>query len=247
MLTKKDLQTQLNNNPAIHNRLKTLKLAEKINPKFGSPHIVGGYLRNIYFGVEPKDCDVVFQGYMLNQPGILEAVREAECKLKIEPYPNWEFENATATGITKDFYENTLGKYSHMTDYVTLMSMNTAGKLHIGDDKTLSDLENRVYDLRFSGVEVWVNHRSKGKSYVSCLTGDLIRGLYLGQCLNLRHSEIAAFLTQYFDVFYKSLNKEDQQARQSFWMKKTNGDPLWQPILDKFGVTVLETIPIITK
>ena len=242
MLTKNQLETTLTANSAVHDRIRTLKLAEEINPNFRTPHIVGGYLRNIYYGIEPKDCDVVFQGYQLNQPGILEAVREAEEKLNIEPYQNWEFENALATGITNDFYENTIGKYSHHTDYLTLMLMDGNGTLYLGDEKTLSDLENRVYDLRFAGVEVWVNHRGKGRSYASCLTRDLIRGLYLGRFLNLKHSAIAEFLTRHFDVFYYELSLEDQLAIQAFWMKKTKGDPFYQVILDRFGVTVLKTL-----
>ncbi|OGC50327.1 hypothetical protein A2716_03905 [candidate division WWE3 bacterium RIFCSPHIGHO2_01_FULL_40_23] len=240
MLTKAQLQSNLNKNPMVLRRLRTLKLAEGINPKFRTPHIVGGYLRNILLGHEPKDCDVVFQGYQLNQPGILEAVREAERRLKIDSYPNWDFENVLATGVTNDFYENTIGRYSHHTDYLTLLLIDTSGTLYLGDNKTLSGLEGRTFDLRFPGVEIWVNHRAKGKSYVYCLIGDLIRGLYLGQLLNLKYSLIAEFLLSYFDVFFKSLSPEDQQTRQAFWMKKTGCDPKYQHILDRFGVKSLK-------
>jgi|GEM_PF-5519764 hypothetical protein len=240
MLTKQRLQTQLLKDPQVQNRLTTLKLAEELNPRFHAPHIVGGYLRNIFLGYQPKDCDVVFQGYQLNQPGILECVREAELQLKLEPYPNWDFENVTATGVTPDFYDNTIGKYSHHTDYLTLMLMDSAGKVYLGDTKTLADLDTRTYDLRFAGVEIWATHRGKGRSYTNCLLGDLIRALYLGGCLGLKYSQIVSFLLSHFDSFYASLPSEAQKTRQAFWLSKTQGDPLYQPILDRFGIHSLK-------
>jgi hypothetical protein len=239
MLTKQQLEDTLNSNPLIHQRLQTLKLAEQLNPKFESPHIVGGYLRNIALGAAPKDCDVVFQGYQREQPGILEAVREAESQLGITPYPEWEFENITATGFSDDFYENTIGKYSNHTDYLTLILMDSLGQLYIGDDRTLSDIETRTWDLRFAGVDIWVNHRAVGRSYASCLTGDLIRGLYLGQLLHLNFSGIATFLLNNFDLIFNKLELSDQEGRKAFWIKKTKGDSSFQPILDRFSITSL--------
>src|SRR5579859_3722412 len=121
MLTKERIQCKLNNSPLIKPRLETLRLAEEINPKFKNPHIVGGYMRNIVLGIAPNDCDVCFQGYMLNQPGILEAIREAEMRLGVEAYPEWECENISATGYSGDLYEDIVGKYSFHTDYLTMI------------------------------------------------------------------------------------------------------------------------------
>lgn len=239
MLSKETLETKLNTNPLIIDRLKTLKLAEEINPEFKDPHILGGYLRNIALDCEPKDCDITFKGYMPNQPGILEAVLEAEKRLGITNENGWDFENAYASELSTDFYEIILGKYANHTDYLTMLAMDTEGNLYTGGEKTLHDIENRIFDIRFEGVEIWANHRGNGRSYASCITGDLIRGLYFGQLLNLNHSPTTAFLTQNFDHIFKQLNIEDQKARIDFWLKKTNGNIFYKPILDKFGVTVL--------
>ncbi len=239
MLTKKVLETKLNTNPLVKDRLRTLTLAEEINPKFKDPHILGGYLRNIALDAEPKDCDVSFKGFQPNQPGILEAVLEAEKILGIKNENGWDFENAYATELSNDFYEIILGKFSNHTDYLTMLAMDTKGTLYTGEEKTVSDIENRIFDLRFEGVEIWANYRGQGRSYASCITGDLTRGLYFGQLLNLEHSAIASFLTQNFDHIFNNLSLEDQKARINFWLKKTNGDEFYKPILDKFGVTVL--------
>lgn len=193
MLTIFELEHKLNTHPLVVPRLQTLKLAEEINPRFHKPHILGGFLRNIALDMEPNDCDVAFQGYQLNQPGITEVVREAEQRLGITPYPEWEFENVVATGISSDFFENTVGKNSNHTDFLTGLMMNIDGKLFVADDKTLSDLENRIYDFRFAGIEIWANHRGQGRSYASCIVGDLTRGLYLCGSLNLTPSAIVSF------------------------------------------------------
>ncbi|MEN9389857.1 MAG: hypothetical protein RLY61_941 [Candidatus Parcubacteria bacterium] len=239
MLTEKILETNLNCNQLIIDRLKTLSLAAEINPDFKDPHIHGGYLRNIALGKDPKDCDVTFKGYTQNQPGILESVIEAEKRLGVKNENGWDFENAYATELSSDFYEIILGKFSHHTDYLTMLAMDTSGNLYTGGKKTISDLDRRVFDLRFEGVEIWASYRGKGRSYASCIVGDLTRGLYFGQLLGLNHSTTAAFLTQNFDHFFNSLESEDQKARINFWLKKTNGDTSYKPILDKFGVTVL--------
>lgn len=241
MLTKKQLEERLNKNPLVGNRLETLRLAEKINPDFHSPHIIGGFLRNISLGVKPNDCDVVFQGNQLNQPGIVEAVREAEKQLRIEPYPDWDFENAMATGQSDNFFENTVGKNSNHTDYITNLMVGLNGVLYLGDEKTLSDIENRTYDFRFSGIEVWASHRGKGRSYTSCIVGDLTRGLYLCTILTLTPSAIVSFLMSNYDVFFKKLDLEDQENRRSFWLKKTKGNIVYQNILDRFGIKSLLT------
>jgi hypothetical protein len=239
MLTEKLLEDRLKSNPLVIDRLKTLRLAAEINPDFKDPHILGGYLRNIALGSGPKDCDVSFKGYIQNQPGILEAVMEAERRLGVKNENGWDFENALATELSTDFYEIILGKYSNHTDYLTMLAMDTNGNLYTGGEKTITDLDNRVYDLRFEGVEIWANYRGRGRSYTSCIVGDLTRGLYFGQLLELNHSRVATFLTQSFDHFFNQLESEDQKARISFWLKKTNGDASYKPILDKFGVTVL--------
>jgi hypothetical protein len=239
MLTEKILETKLNSNPLIIDRLKTLKLAEEINPDFKDPHILGGYLRNIALDANPRDCDVSFKGYQPNQPGVLEAVLEAEKRLGIRNENGWDFENAYATNLSKDFYEIILGKYSNHTDYLTMLAMDTKGILYTGGEKTIHDIDNRVFDLRFEGVEIWANYRGQGRSYASCIIGDLTRGLYFGQLLDLQHSAIATLLTQNYNHIFNALNLDDQQARVNFWLNKTKGDVVYKPILDKFGVTVL--------
>ncbi len=241
MLTKHKLEQKLNTHPLIIPRLQTLKLATEINPKFHNPHILGGFLRNIALDMEPNDCDVAFQGYQLNQPGITEAVRSAEQKLCIEPYPEWEFENIMATGLSGDFFENTVGKHSNHTDFLTGLMMGVDGKLFISDDKTLTDIENRIYDFRFHGIEIWANHRGKGRSYSSCIVGDLTRGLYLCASLNLTPSSIATFLFGYYDKFFGDLDLNDQEARKSYWFKKTKYDKKYQLILDRFHIKSLTT------
>ena len=229
----------LSTHPLVVPRLQTLKLAEQLNPKFHKPHIVGGYLRDIALNAKPNDCDVVFQGYQLNQPGIVEAVREAEKRLGIEPYPEWDFENAMATGMCDDFVENTIGKYSHHTDYLTVLLLDTDGRLFITEEQTVSDIENKVYDLRFAGIEVWATHRGEGRTYASCIVGDLTRGLYLCSRLNLKQSAIVTFLLQNFDSFFEQLEEADQQMRRAYWKKKTKGAPEYKQILDKFKIKSL--------
>lgn len=242
MLTKKGVETRLRNNEGVKARVATLRLAERINPKFQNPHVVGGYLRNTILGAEPNDCDVIFQGFQLNQPGITEAVYSAEEKLGIEHYPNWEFENISATGYSGDLYEDVIGKYAFHTDYLTMILMDTKSNLYIGEvEKTLHDFENRVYDLRFCGVEMWANHRAKGRSYASCLIGDLTRGMYLCQSLNLTPSPIAEFLMSNYDSLFSKLDEENQEARRRYWLRKTKGERIYQKILDRFGITSLKT------
>ncbi|MBI2595720.1 hypothetical protein HYW46_03235 [Candidatus Daviesbacteria bacterium] len=239
-MTKEELEHILKNHDIVKPKLEILRLAEEINPEFKNPHIVGGFLRNIILDAFPRDCDVIFQGHQLNQPGILEAVQEAEKRLGIEPYPDWEFENTTATGRSGDIYEDNVGKYTHHTDYLTMLIMDTKGNLHIGGEKTLHDLEHRIYDLHFPGVYIWATHRGGGRSFFSCLSGDLIRAYYLSHVLKLTPSATSAFLMGEFDNIFNNLNPGDQQARLDFWFKKTHGDPAYQPILDKYGVTVLK-------
>jgi len=183
---------------------------------------------------------VVFQGQQWEQPGIVEAVREAEKRLGVEPYPEWDFENALATGQSPDFYENTIGKYSNHTDYLTVLLLDADGKLYIGDEKTLSDIETRTYDFRFSGIEVWAMHRGQGRSYASCIVGDLTRGLYLCQNLNLEPSLIVKFLMESYDYFFEKLSAEDQEARRAYWKKKTKNNRKYQQVLDRFNIKSLE-------
>ena len=239
MLNERVLESKLNSNPLVVDRIRTLKLAEEINPKFKDPHILGGYLRNLALDCAPKDCDVAFRGYMKDQPGVLEAVLEAEKRLGIKNKNGWDLENAFASELSTDFYEIIIGKHSNHTDYLTMLGMDVSGKLYTGGEKTLFDIENRIFDLRFEGIEIWANYRGKGRSYASCITGDLIRGLYFGQLLRLEHSATASFLTQCFDHIFNMLEVDDQNARINFWLKKTNGSPFYKPILVKFGVTTL--------
>lgn len=241
MITKEELEKKLNANPLVVARLETLKEAEKINPDFKSPHIMGGFLRNIALDLEPNDCDVVFKGTRLNQEGITESVKEAERRLKIPPYPDWDFENILATGMSDDFYENAVGKLSNHTDYLTVLLMDVDGKLYLGEDKTLTDIENKVYDLRFSGIEIWAQHRGKGRSYLSCLVGDLTRGLYLCKSLNLTPSAIVTFLLGNYDHFFSQLSPDDQKGRMDYWLRKTKADPKFQEILTHYGISSLKT------
>lgn len=241
MHSKDSLENILKQSDLVKPKLEVLRLAEEINPKFREPHIIGGYLRNIILAAAPNDCDVVFQGYQLNQPGILEAVQEAEERLGIPHFPDWEFENTSATGYSGDFFEDNIGKYSYHSDYLTMLMMNTTGKLLVSRDKTLEDLGTRTYDLHFPGVEMWAKHRGNGRSYESCITGDLIRAFYLCISLDLTPSMTTAFLMRHFDEIFNSLMPDDQESRVAFWLKKTQGSSKYQSILDQFGVKVLRT------
>ncbi len=238
MKTLTELEQQLNSHPLVTPRLKTLALAEQINPNFKNPHIVGGFLRNVALGLPPKDCDVIFQGNQLNQPGIAEAVLEAEAQLGVH-YPEWEFENISATGLSGDFFEDSIGKHSYHTDYLTLMLMDAKGNLIVGDDKALIDLNDKRYELRLSGVEVWANHRGNGRSYASCLLGDLIRALYLCHDLQLTPSSHTNLLLLNFDTLFNQLDTADQDSRRKFWLKKTKNRQSFQIILDKYNIKSL--------
>lgn len=240
MLTRVELEAKLVNEQQIKERLSTLNLAERLNSQFRNPHIIGGYLRNIALGKQPNDCDVFFEGDQLNQPGILEAVQEAEKQQGYDHFTDWEFENIAVRGYSGNLYEDAVGKYSHHTDFITMLMIDSKGRLYLDpEEKVLTDLTDRIYDINFSGVEMWAKHRGQGRSYESCICGDLIRGFYMCHSLELTPSLTVEFLMRNFDSFFNRLDTEDQEARRSFWMKKTKGDSAYQQILDKYGVKSL--------
>lgn len=238
-MTREEAELRLAAHPLIQPRLTTLRLAAQLNPDFGNPHIVGGYLRNILLGVAPRDCDVVFEGYMRNQPGVLEAVQEAEQSLGIEPFGDWEFENSKATGFSGDILADNIGKYAYHTDYLTRLMMNVNAELIVADPKTLEHIEERIYEIYLPGIEMWATHRGNGRSYASCIAGDLIRALYFVRSINVSLSSHVEFLLQHYDEIFSGLSSDDQASRIKFWRKKTNADPGYRPLLDTYGITVL--------
>jgi hypothetical protein len=241
MLTQDQLQKFLNTHPLVEPRLRTLALAAELNPDFKTPHIQGGYLRNIALDVEPNDCDVFFAGTQRNQPGVIEAVKKAEAILGLD-YDKWEFENLTATGVSGDFLADSVGQHGPYTDHASTLIMSSDGELKIGGPETLNNLANRIYDLRLTGIEVWATHRGQGRSYASCILGDLIRALYLCHDLNLTPSPCTADFLNRFDSLFRNLEAADQQSRINFWLKKTKGDPSYRPTLSKFNITSLPII-----
>ena len=238
-MTFEEAEGHLSAHTLVRPRLATLRKAAELNKDFRNPHIVGGYLRNILLGVAPRDCDVVFEGYMRNQPGVLEAVQEAEQLLGIEPFGDWEFENSTATGFSGDFIADNIGVYTYHTDYLTMLMMNAEGKLLIGQRETLQYIEQRLYEIYLPGVAMWAKHRGEGRSYASCISADLIRAIYLSRVLNVTLSPHVEFLLNHYDQIFKGLSADDQAGRIKFWRKKTGGKSEYQDVLDHYHITVL--------
>jgi hypothetical protein len=238
-MTHEEAEVYLATHPLVKPRLATLRKAAELNKDFCNPHIVGGYLRNVLLGVAPRDCDVVFEGHMLDQPGILEAVQEAERLLDIEPFSDWEFENSKATGFSGDIIADNIGEYTYHTDYLTRLMMNTNAELIVVDPKTLEHIEKRIYEIYLPGVEMWATHRGNGRSYASCIAGDLIRALYFAHSINVSLSRHVEFLLKHYDEIFSGLSPDDQASRIKFWRKKTGGNPSYKRILDRYNITVL--------
>lgn len=238
MLTKEVIESKFKQHPELQRRINTLQVASEINPDFKNPHIVGGYLRDVFLGVNPSDCDVFFEGYMKDQPGILEYIREAEDKLGYPNYPGWEFENTLATGVTDNLFDNTIGYYSNHTDHLTMMVYDGQGNLRIGSSQTLHDLETRTYDVRYQGILVWTMFR--GRSFYSVLAGVATRGMYLCHKLNLHPSPNSADLFKRFESHFEKLEDEDKQGKIQYWKKKTKNLPGAGVILEKYGIRSLQ-------
>jgi hypothetical protein len=232
------ITTKIQSNPDLQLKIRVLSLAEKMNPKFKNPHIQGGYLRDIVLDATPSDCDVVFDGYVKDQPGVLESVREAEKQLGVDHYPNWEFENFNASGVSGNFFDDTIGFYSNHTDYLTLMLCDAHGKVLYGSDKTLQCLHGRIYDIRYQGLMIWMGFRDR--SYFRSTAGLACRGMYLCHKLNLNVSDLARELFTHFDYNYEKLTAEEKESLVSYWNKKTKNLADVQTTLDKFGVKKLQ-------
>jgi hypothetical protein len=233
-MNKSELTQKIQGNLDLQNKLKILSLAEIINPKFKNPNICGGYLRDIVLEAKPSDCDVVFDGYMKNQPGVLECVREAEKQLNIEPYMSWEFENFNASKVTGDIYEDTIGFYSNHTDYLTLILCDTRGEVKYGSEYSIKFLNDKIYDIRYQGLMVWMGFRDR--TYYRSLAGLACRGMYLCHKLSLNPAESALDLFEHFDFNYAKLSEDEKVSLLEYWNKKTGQLTNIQATLDKFNV-----------
>lgn len=234
MLTKDAVKKILKNDPEVQKRVAILKLATKINPEFKNPTIIGGFLRDTILGMIPNDCDVVFDGYMKNQPEILECVREAEDKLGISHYDDWEFENFNVDGVTGNIVEDCIGFYSLHTDYLTLLLYSSKGRLDIGSEKTLENLKSKTYEIRYSGLLVWGG--LKERAYFRELTGVGCRGLYLCHKLGLNVHPSAEELFKYFDINFSKLNEKDRVGLLRYWERKTKNLAGIREIVEKYEI-----------
>lgn len=239
-MSAREITNKIKNHGDLQQKIKILALAEKINPKFKNPNICGGYLRDIVLEKEPSDCDVVFDGYMRNQPDILECVREAEKQLSIEPYNNWEFENYNASGVTGDIFDDTIGFYSNHTDYLTLILCDTAGHIRFGSANTIRCFNESLYDVRYQGLMVWMGFRER--TYYRSLAGLACRGIYLSHKLNLNVSESAKSLFEHFDFNYEKLTEDEKTSLLGYWKKKTKNLENIQNTLNKFNVKNLKPV-----
>ncbi len=233
-MNKTDLSKIILKNEDLQKKLKVLSLAEKINPKFKNPNICGGYLRDIVLGAHPSDCDVVFDGYMRDQPGILECVREAETQLNIEAYNGWEFENFNSSGVSGDMFNDTIGFYSNHTDYLTLILCDSVGNIKFGSEATIKCLQEKIYDIRYQGLMVWMGFRNR--TYYRSLTGLACRGMYLCHKLNLNPSENAVALFNHFDFNYEKLTDEEKSSLLLYWNKKTKNISDIKVTLERFNI-----------
>ena len=233
------------NNPELLEKLEVLKLASELNPEFKTPNITGGYLRDILLGKTSSDCDVVFEGYMKNQPGVLECVKEAEKKLKYEPYDGWEFENFKVSGLSGDIFEDVIGFYSNHTDYLTLIMCDGNKNIRVGSKHTLECLENRLYDIRYQGLLVWLGFRER--TYFRAMAGLGCRGMYLCHKLELNISDNAEELFVKFDANFSRLTEEERASLLGYWNKKTRNLSNIVHILDRFGVKCLNDSSIANK
>lgn len=234
------LNEKLSSNTDLQNKCAILKLATKLNPAFKNPNIIGGYLRDIALDKVPSDCDVVFEGYMKDQPGILECVKEAEHELGFSPYENWEFENFKASEVTGDIFEDTIGFYSNHTDFLTLILCDINGNLRIGSDKTSQYLSEKVYDIRYQGLMVWMAARSR--SYFRSLAGVACRGIYLSHKLDLNPTKEAIALFEHFDLNFEKLSAEEKTSLTSYWNKKTKSLKNMDSTLRKYKISSLNAL-----
>lgn len=238
MFSNQAVESKLKASAELQRRVEVLRVASKINSDFRNPNICGGFLRDTVLGEKPADCDVVFEGYTLNQPGILECVRDAESRLGYRQSPDWEFENALATGISRNIYEDVIGFYSNHTDYLTLLMYDADGKLRIGSRKTLDCLARRIYEIRYQGLLIWVSFR--GRSYFRALSGLACRGLYLCHRLGLSPSPDAESVFRHFNFHFENLTDDERTSLLDFWHKKTASLPAVGSILDQYQIKCLK-------
>jgi hypothetical protein len=237
MFSKEDARHLIASNEIVQQRTAVMRKAGEINPDFKNAYIHGGMLRDVLLREHPRDCDVVFEGSSMNQPGIFESLQEAEVQLGMDHLPGWELENTFAHGPSKSIVENTIGLYSNHTDFLTLFMYNH-NEFHIGDSKTLSHIETKTYDPRFVGEMTWVGLR--GRTYFDVLAGASLRGLYLISRLGLNPSEDAEKLFRLTDENFSHLTPEQQERRRDYWIKKTEGVTGANQILEQYGVTCLK-------
>jgi hypothetical protein len=237
-MTKQGLEKIFENNKDLQKRIEILKLASNLNPGFKQPHIVGGFLRDLVLDNKPSDCDVIFEGNIKNQPGILECVIEAAKTLGYEPYNDWEFENFKTWDLSDNIIEDSIGFYSNHTDYLSQITYDTEKRVSIGSDRVLYCLENRLYDVRYDGILVWVGFR--GRSYFRSLAGLCVRGLYLCHKLNLSTSEASTKLFKKFDELYEKLTNKEQEDVLEQWKRKTINLSNLEVTLSKYEIKKLK-------
>jgi hypothetical protein len=232
------LQHKLISNSELKKRREVLWIASLINEDFKNPNICGGFLRDIFLDEEPSDCDVVFEGIQLNQPGIVECVRDAENSLGYLHFDDWEFSNAKAEGVSGDLFDDTIGFFSHHTDYLTLLLYDTDGQLRIGSGKTPEHLATRTYDVRHQGFAIWMGFRRRG--YFNTVARVATRGLYLCYRLNLNPTDSAKELFRKFEFHFSKLNLGERKSLMAYWNKKTVNLEGIGDFTSQFGVKSLK-------
>ncbi|MCX6784297.1 MAG: hypothetical protein NT141_04540 [candidate division WWE3 bacterium] len=235
MLSRNSAQTILNGDKGLQDRLSVLRLASSINPLFSNPAIAGGFIRDTLLGFLPADCDVIFNGYCRNQPGISECVVKAESQLKLGPFSDWEFENVTATGVSGNMQQDVVGVYSNYTDWLTMaMCVAESGEAFFGA-KTLDHISNRSYDIRFQGIAVWMGFRQR--TYWRALGGVASRGMYLCHKLKLTPTteSMAVFLK--YDEILSHLDSAERDGLLKWFSYKVRNLPDFGDTLRRFGVT----------
>ncbi len=238
MIKYDKFQQLLITDPEVQARVAVLKVATELNKDFHNPNITGGFLRDKLLGFEPRDCDVVFEGYQRDQPGILEAIYDAENYLGLPHSDNWECENKKATGISGHLEEDVIGFHSNHTDYLSTLMLSSDGELKIGSQRTIECIENGIYDIRHQGLMIWM--AQAGRTYYRVYAGVACRGMYLCQRLGLTASAGAIEVFKRLDEFAERLTDLERESLLKFWKKKTIGIENAEEILERFGIQSLK-------
>jgi len=238
MLTTDDVKGCLRISEKLAQRLAILQRVTELEPRFQTPYIAGGYLRDIVLQETPSDCDVLFVDPTSKQTlpeWVLKVVRAAEAEIGFGPFTDWEFWNMDATKVSGNIVADVIGFYSHHTDYLAQLMCSSAGEILIGSpEKTLADLSNRIYDVRYQGLLVRAALHERSYHSVLAVTG--LRGLYLCYRIHLSPSPAAKELFQQLPALLASLSTEEKTALLNWYQGKTSSYPKLTNILKEYGI-----------